>query len=314
MATNAFKSKGRRCGIGTRSVCRKVIPIVKYVYIISLIILLASQAAFSQMESDLDGLNLKGKVKSVRVDRGRFSNDKEGKRALREELDFDENGNCTERVSPTRSTSKKYIYGYSPDGKIWRRTDLGSSETEVFTYQKNRIEKITRANDGHILDRWIYTFDENGRKIKDEYTLVDKNAGQRMLNPIDVTTYKYDTPGRLIETAYFKADGTPTTGLVFATHKYVNTYDNKDRMTEKAAYNLENKLVSKWLYRYGERGNLEEIAQYGPDMAPLTRITYQNFDASGNWTMSISYKLSAAGEKNALSATESEYRTITYYQ
>jgi len=30
--------------------------------------------------------------------------------------------------------------------------------------------------------------------------------------------------------------------------------------------------------------------------------------------MSISYKLTAAGEKNALSATESEYRTITYYQ
>ena len=286
---------------------------MKIFFLFTLFVLLASHAVFSQIENDLGDLNLKGKVKSVRVDRGRFSNDKEGRRSLREELDFDENGNCTERVSPTRSTSKKYVYGYSPDGKIWRRTDLSSSETEIFTYQKNRIEKITRANDGHILDRWIYTFDDNGRKIKDEYTLVDKNAGQRMLNPIDVTTYKYDTPGRLIETAYFKADGTQTTGMVFATHKYVNTYDNKDRMTEKAAYNLENKLVSKWFYRYDDRGNLEEIAQYGPDMTPLTRITYQNFDASGNWTMSISYKLSAAGGKNALSATDSEYRTIAYY-
>lgn len=286
---------------------------MKNFFLFTLVVLLASQVVFSQIENDLDGLNMKGKVKSVRVDHGRFSNDKEGKRSLREELDFDENGNCTERVSPTRSTSKKYVYGYSPDGKIWRRTDLSSSETEIFTYQKNRIEKITRAGDGHILDRWTYTFDDNGRKTKDEYTLVDKNAGQRMLNPIDVTTYKYDTPGRLIETAYFKADGTPTTGMVFATHKYVNAYDNKDRIIEKAAYNLENRLVSKWIYRYNERGDLEEIAQYGYDMKALTRITYQNFDAAGNWTMSISYKLSAAGGKNALSATESEYRTITYY-
>jgi hypothetical protein len=133
-----------------------------------------------------------------------------------------------------------------------------------------------------------------------------------MLNPIDVTTYKYDPQGRLIESAYFKTDGSPTTGLVFATHKYINTYDGKDRVIEKSAFNLDNKLVSKWIYRYNERGNLEEIAQYGPDMAPLAKMTYSNFDAAGNWTVSISYKLSTAG-KNRLAASESEHRVITYY-
>ncbi|HTK27206.1 MAG TPA: hypothetical protein VL327_11655, partial [Pyrinomonadaceae bacterium] len=105
---------------------------MKNIFLFTLLVLLASQAAFSQIENDLGDLNLKGKVKSVRVDRARFSNDKEGKRATREELDFDENGNCTERVAPTRSSSKKFTYNYSPDGKIWRRTDLSSSETEIF--------------------------------------------------------------------------------------------------------------------------------------------------------------------------------------
>ena len=81
---------------------------MKNIFLFTLLVLLASQAAFSQIENDLDGLNLKGKVKSVRVDRGHFSNDKEERRTLREELDFDENGNCTERVAPTRSSSNKF--------------------------------------------------------------------------------------------------------------------------------------------------------------------------------------------------------------
>jgi hypothetical protein len=240
-------------------------------------------------------------------------NDKENKPELREQESFDEKGFMTERAVTSRSASKKFTSKYSPDGKIWSRTDLSSSETEVFSYQKNRIEKLTQAADGHILDRWAYSFDDGGRRIKDEYTLVDKGQGQRMLNPIDLTTYKYDPQGRLNETAYFKADGSPTNGLVFSTHKYVNNYDSKDRIVEKLAYNLDNKLVSKWKYRYNERGDLEEIVQFGPDAEPLTRITYSNFDAAGNWTMSISFKLSTAGGRKTLTATESEYRTITYY-
>jgi hypothetical protein len=286
---------------------------MKNLYIFILLVLTASQAAFSQIENDLSSLDLKGKVKSVRIERAKFANDKESQRSFREQTNFDEKGFLTERVGLMRSSSKKFACKYSPDGKIWSRTDLNSGETTIYTYQKNRIEKLTQAPDGHILDRWIYTYDENGRDVKDEYVLIDKSQGQRMLNPIDMTTYKYDMQGRPIETAYFKADGSPTTGLVFATHKYVNTYDNKDRIGEKSAFNLDNKLVSKWIYRYNEKGNLEEIAQYGPDMAPLMRMTYSNFDTAGNWTTSISYKISAVSGKNNLAATESEYRTITYY-
>jgi hypothetical protein len=290
---------------------------VKYLYIISLLFLFAPRIASAQVESDLEALDLKGKVKTVRIERAKFTSEngqfKEDKPVPREQTTFDEKGYCTEKVGLTSNSSKKFAYRYSPDGKIWERTDLNSSEREIFTYQKNRIERITQHKDGRILDRWIYNLDDNGNKVKDEYILVDKSSGQRLLNPIDVTTYKYDAQRRLIETEYFKADGSPTIGLIFSSHKYVNVYDDKNRIIERSAYNLDNTLVSKWIYKYNEKGYLEEISQFGPNLALLEKRTYSDFDAAGNWTKSKTFKIRATGGRTTIEPAEAEYRTLTYY-
>jgi hypothetical protein len=290
---------------------------MKNLYLFTLLFLIAFQAAHSQTDNDLKALDLKGKIKTVRIERAKFVNVngqyKEDKSVPREQAIFDEKGNCTERLGLTSNSGKKFAYRYSPDGRIWERTDLNSSQTEIYTYQKNRIEKVTQLKDGHILDRWIYSLDDNGSKIKDEYILVDKTLGQRLLNPIDVITYKYDPQGHVIETAYFKADGSPTIGLLFSTHKYVNVYDNKNRVSDRSAYNLDNALVSKWTYKYNERGYLEEITQFGPTPVVLTKVTYSDFDAAGNWTKSTSFKIPAIGGRTGIAPTEAEYRTLSYY-
>jgi hypothetical protein len=289
---------------------------MKKLYLFSLLVFLA-QSAFPQSGNDLEALDLKGKVKTVRLERAKFISAsgqfREDKPVPREQTGFDEKGYYTEKVGLTSNSSKKFAYRYSPDGKIWERIDLNSSEREVFTYQKNRIERITQLKDGRVLDRWIYSLDDNGSKVKDEYTLVDKTLGQRLLNPIDVTTYKYDVQRRLIETAYFKADGSPTIGLIFSSHKYVNSYDDKNRVIERSAYNLDNSLISKWTYKYNEKGYLEEISQFGPSLTLLEKRIYSDFDTAGNWTKSKSFKVRAIGGRTTIEPTEAEYRTLTYY-
>lgn len=290
---------------------------MKSLFTCILICVAASQVAYAQIKNDLEVFDLKGKIKTLRIERTRsvVENGRvnEGARQPQEQINFDEKGFYTERAGLTNRFRRRFENQYYPDGKIKERADLTYSEREVFTYQKNRVERVTQRTDGHVLNRWIYTQDDNGNKIKEEYVLVDKDIGQRTLNPVDVTTYKYDPQKRLLETAYFKADGSPTIGLIFSTHKYVNSYDGKGRLSERLAYGLADVPVSKWVYKYNEKGYLEEIAVFGPTLVPLSKVTYSSFDEVGNWMESRSFNISASGGKAVPAPAESIYRTIIYY-
>ncbi|HEX8397693.1 MAG TPA: hypothetical protein VF644_10030 [Pyrinomonadaceae bacterium] len=282
-----------------------------------LLYLLVTQSIYAQTQNDLEVFNLKGKIKTVRIERSKFitegNENKEGRREPQELMTFDEKGYYTERAGLTNSFTRKFAYQYYPDGKIKERTDLVYSQNEVFTYTKNLIVKTTQLKDGHILDKWIYHLDENGKKIKEEYILVDKNLGERLLSPPEIIVYKYDLQQKLIETAYFKADNSPAVGIIFSIHKYINTYADRNRISERLGYKLDNTLIVKWAYKYNQMGLLEEATRFGLNLKPLSKVTYSEFDEAGNWTKSGTFKISDKDGKTVIEPTEIEYRTITYY-
>ncbi len=291
--------------------------IMKNSLLLCLLFLLVSQTIHAQIKNDLEGINLKGNVKTVRIEKAKLTIEnnelKEGKREPQELTTFDTKGYYTEREGLTNSITRKFANKYYPDGRIKEKKNLDSSEIQVFNYLKNQVEKVTQLEDGHILDRWIYTFDDKGNNIKQQYILVDENLGQRLLSPPDTVVYKYDMQGKLSETAYFNANGTGATFPFFSMHRYVNVYDGKNRIKERQAYKPDGNLIFKWTYKYNEKDYLEEVTRLSQTLEILSKVTYSDFDLVGNWTKSNSFKISVVESKTIIEPTEVEYRTITYY-
>jgi hypothetical protein len=290
---------------------------MKSLILLCLLSLLVSQTIHAQIKNHLEGFDLKGNVKTVRIERAKFITEnkelKESQREPQELTNFDAKGYYTERVGLTNSNTRRFAYKYYPDGRIKEEKDLDSSEIQVFNYLKNQVEKVTQLEDGHILDRWIYTFDDKGNNIKQQYILVDENLGQRLLSPPDTIVYKYNAQGKLSETAYFNANGTGATFPFFPLHRFVNIYDSKNRIKERQAYKPDGNTISKWAYKYNEKDYLEEVTRLSQTLEILSKVTYSDFDLIGNWTKSNSFKVSVVEGKTIIEPTETEYRTITYY-
>lgn len=290
---------------------------MKILYLLSLLFIFVSQSIYAQIENDLKVFDFKGKVKTVRTERAKFIKEKdeikEDKREPQQLMIFDENGFYTEWSTLTNYSTRRFEYKYYPDGKIKEKKNLDSSEKEVFNYQQNQVEKVTQLENGHILDKWIYSFDDKGNKIKSEYKLIDENLGQRFLSPSDLTVYKYDIQGRLSETAYFNGNGFGATLPILSIHRYLTIYNEKNRISERQALKTDGNLIFKWIYKYNDKGYLEEITRLGTNLTTLAKVTYSDFDLMGNWKKSNSYKISVIEGKDIIEPTETEYRTITYY-
>jgi hypothetical protein len=228
-----------------------------------------------QHKSDREDAGLKGKVKSVVVEREDLPNSSNhqygGKRQssytetydvqgnLTERLAYDYRGNIRdkivylfvdgERASKTESIHQPYDppLPMAPPSQETKKRDprYGTKYKDIYDAKGNRIERQLINNDGSKSTRLVYTFDTIGNKIKMEFY---PSSGELEF----ITTYAYNTNGYQIAETSTRADGSI---------KYKFTYE------------------------------------------------YLEFDSKGNWTKRKTSKLNA--EK--LEPDSITYRTITYY-
>lgn len=187
----------------------------------------------SKIETDLEKRGFKGKVKSIKSTTYKAI-EKFGKIQKGEEVDkllsiFNEKGNFTERI-------------YSKNGKI------DSKQTYIYNDKGNIIEQKEYDSDGNLKLQTTYNYDDNGNKIEE-----NTFGGYQTQK----TTYKYDDKRREVESlitlSFQGINGS-------AELRITKEYDQKGNIIEEKNYNNHNKLSSKGIYTYDERGNkIKEI-------------------------------------------------------
>ena len=138
-------------------------------------------------------------------------------------------GNFTERI-------------YSKNGKI------DSKQTYIYNDKGNIIEQKEYDSDGNLKLQTTYNYDDNGNKIEE-----NTFGGYQTQK----TTYKYDDKRREVESlitlSFQGINGS-------AELRITKEYDQKGNIIEEKNYNNHNKLSSKGIYTYDERGNkIKEI-------------------------------------------------------
>lgn len=273
-------------------------------------------ATNAQTKSDREIHDLKGKVKTYRSGTALFTDGKEGQRKPWRQMTFDERGNYLEYTiySNDYPSTYKFTSKYSANGNILETTRVGFGEKAVFVYRPKdgQIEKITQTNDGHVLDKWIYTFDEKGNKTKEEHVTVDKNLGQRLMKPIDIITFKYDSQSRLSEEEYFNEDGSKATSPIVPIHRRAFIYNQENRKSEVTTYKLDGSLFNKQVIKYSEKGNVAEITTYNSSHSPISHETHSEYDANGNWGKKVISNVSKKDGKT-FEPVQALYQIVTYY-
>ena len=279
------------------------------------LILLLSGALFGQIRTDLQDANLKGRVKSVKTELAEVQQlqgrSVEGPRRPKEMITFDERGRITERIDWPDATAQRYSYTYLPDGRIESRTDMATGDKQSFSYNGQSMVKTNLLEDGHILDKLEIALDKNGRITREDYFLVDRNLGERLVSPPEVVQHKYDVDGHLLETSYFDFKGSPV--AVFGVHKYVMTYDEKGRRRDQTSTKIDGSVVYKWVYDYNDKGDLVEVTRFFQFAQLFLKVKYSDFDSNGNWTKSSMFRISVIDGKEVATPGDNQYRTITYF-
>lgn len=200
---------------------------------ISILFMIGCNTNKSKIETDLEKRGFKGKVKSIKSTTYKAI-EKFGKIQKGEEVDkllsiFSEKGNFTERI-------------YSKNGKI------DSKQTYIYNDKGNIIEQKEYDSDGNLKLQTTYNYDDNGNKIEE-----NTFGGYQTQK----TTYKYDDKRREVESlitlSFQGINGS-------AELRITKEYDQKGNIIEEKNYNNHNKLSSKGIYTYDERGNkIKEI-------------------------------------------------------
>jgi hypothetical protein len=284
--------------------------------ILLLLLLFLVPATSPRVKSDREINQLQGTVRTFKTARAVFVDGKEGQRKPWQEMTFDSNGNYIEYTIYSNDNPSTYNYTnkYNSDGTASETVRSGSGEKTVFIYapDSRRIEKLTQTNDGHALDKWVYTFDERGNKIKEEHILIDKTLGARLIKPIDVIVSRYDSQSRLTEEEYFDQDGSKATNPIVPIHRRTYVYNSRGRPTEIINYKIDGTIFTRTGFQYDERGNLTENTIYNGADVVTAKNTYSDYDAHGNWGHEIISTVSQTGAKT-LAPSQSVYQTFTYY-
>ncbi|MDR1170787.1 MAG: hypothetical protein LBK97_08150 [Prevotellaceae bacterium] len=259
----------------------------------------------SAKKTDLDKAGLKGRVKSVKEFRYKAV-EKPGEMTGEEILfafdKYDKKGNVTERNScNTDGRGSKYTYEY--DGK------------------ENMIEILHDDNDGRILSKCTYEYDEKGYLMKEN--IHESSDG------IYVNTYKYDEKGKKIAVNRYNPDGRLYWTFAWKYDEKGNTieesgscpdgeytykykYDENGNRTESSVYTSDGSSNEKSTYEYDEKGNIIEKINYNDayiDGKLGWKYTYK-YDRQGNWiekTTKYKDESSKSGEPNIIR------RKIEYY-
>lgn len=233
------------------------------------------------LDREMDGL--KGKVKSVRVERAsvlkRAGQLVEGARVLQSETTYDEKGNRLEEVR------------YSRNGAVEERVVSGRDENGNQT-------KTNYKPDGTIVSKWVYTYDAKGKMMGGAQYAADGTLQMKMVR-------EYGADGKAISGAMYDANGALMNKTLFS-------YDEKGKQKKDVLYNAAGALMQE----YARSAEGDTVVLYDNNgtirLKSVSQAPAFEYDASGNWIKESISRTDTHGDKTA-ETIEVAYRTITYY-
>lgn len=242
--------------------------------------------------TDLQELNLKGKIKSVRT------------------ISYDAVDSAGVIVKGEKAVNLPFSYTFllfNGAGNLIRKDDYDSHGQidSRWTYKYDGAGKLTEKNryqsDGRLDLKWLYGYDHRNNLQRENSYRGDSSLyaewkynynangrlGQKELNfpgvPVLDTkwTYQYNGNGYLAaENQYGPGDS------LMSKEKY--RYDKNGAVTEEIKYNAEGKIITKRVYKYNDRGDRIAYTNTRPGQHILTEWVYRyTYDQTGNWIRKI---------------------------
>ena len=254
--------------------------------------------SYSQ-ESSYEKMNLKGEVKTILQTEYGMGDNASFKRI---KYGFDIRGNKTEEVLTDESGAIQYksMYRYDKEGRMISESltdnQVDFSLGKSHKYSGNRLIETRVSSKGKLITVMTYRYDtvnvvkRGPDSLKISYNDADKNW--------EITTFRYDRSGNLVEEINEQSDGDY--------FRYLYKYDENNRRIEKAEFNRQGRSVFKAEYEYDEYGNVSrEYSGYTGGMN--TNLTYVYvYDDKGNW---VEMREQSEGKTFVLSI-----RSIEYYK
>ncbi|WP_157730166.1 hypothetical protein [Tenacibaculum jejuense] len=234
----------------------------------------------SEKTNDWNEENINGKVESYEEKSFNVVNDeKQEKSFVKEIKNFDQKGKIVE----------EYLYEFDGVGsRFVPKYDEKGYKTEMFCYS-------TQSN--KLVYKWLYTYDDNGNKIKDEIY----NSGNQVIlerdfkydqkgNKIEsIEKYKYNPEGVVKKKTFEYNDNNEnsktTTYDPFGKkikNFYTFVYDKDGNKIEENIHNSNGKLTSKWIYKYefDNQGNWIKKTEFDQGLFPKNIIerTYKYYN------------------------------------
>ncbi len=129
-------------------------------------------------------------------------------------------------------------YTYDDQGRVTQYTD-GTMRVIRYVYEGNTTRKQELNNDGSVDEENVYTYDDNGKLIREEYIVEGETWNYR--------EYTRDENGKVLERQYYELED----GAVEAERKTVYTYDDNGNLTQEKFYE-DGELSEQHTYTYVE--------------------------------------------------------------
>lgn len=288
--------------------------------IVTLALIMFSISIFAQKfesneQTDLEVLNLKGKVKSI--SESRFETEIKNDKILKGKLKsmsvkyfnvkgndsiviyqsakgkfesscitmYDKSGKITstivENIDPKLNYKTTRVY--NEQGLVSKYIDNENMNDETTTtclydVKGNLLEKESVGQYGPF-SKYVFKYDEKGNNI--EYSYFENEHETYSL--AGHFTYKYDLMGnRVEENEFHVVDST-----IVSTKRF--SYDRFKRLIKEENISPEGKISSTILYSYDEKGNEVEILEKDSETGYDNQISHMDFtyDDTGNWLSKI---------------------------
>ncbi|TAL59828.1 MAG: hypothetical protein EPN85_08580 [Bacteroidetes bacterium] len=258
---------------------------MKTLFCFSIISLLFSSYSIGQkptqkQKTDLEVMNLKGKVKSIQENKYAFVK-KFGKVKKRKILiDYlyllNETGNLIEEkgnwYSPDGRIAGKYNCKYDGKGNIIEENkyfEVDCVMTDIITVKQHygNWEMLNYNTCAGMDSKSIHKYDNHGK-------LIESNCYNSVGSLTEKETFSYNNNGNVIENNSYRPNG-------ILTQKSIYQYDSTGNMIESNFYNLDGSHhVMKYICEYDDKGNQIEKNIYYDSLR--TEKTIYKYDGKGN--------------------------------